>query len=211
MTLARSAGDPSLRNCSVNAGVVQVKIGNENVQECFCSMYSMLNVLNVLRCGVSPSVRGLVVCAFCSSHVLAWSSNEIVALLTIAVDSAMRTRLFAVAFDLLPPTFVASPGNPAPLLEMRSRFGTIELAGGVGRCLRLFQLGHYIIVARLDLAEPVVVLLRRYALHSLTASPGQDPENDDLRDALRGGQWRSWVQYRMRSAWQEIGIRELTE
>lgn len=187
MTLARSAGNPSLRNCSVNAGVVQVEIGNENVQECFCSMHSMLNVLNVLRCGVSPSVRGLVVCAFCSSHVLAWSSKEIVALLTIAVDSAMRTRLFAVAFDLLPPTFVASPGNPAPLLEMRSRLSAIELAGGVGRCLRLFQFGHYIVVARLDLAEAVVVCFGRYALHDLTASPGQDLENDDLRDnALRG-------------------------
>ena len=131
--------------------------------------------------------------------------------LTIAVNSAMRTRLFAVAFDLLPSTFVACSGDPAPLLEMRGRLGAIEFAGGVGRCLRVFQLGDYIIVARLDLAEPVVVLLRRYALHSLTASPGQDPENDDLRDALRGGQWRSWVQYRMRSAWQEIGIRELTE
>jgi hypothetical protein len=71
MTLARSARDPSLRNCSVNPGIVQVEIGNENVQECFCSMYSMLDVLDVLRCGVSPSVRGLVVCAFCTSRVLA--------------------------------------------------------------------------------------------------------------------------------------------
>lgn len=71
MTFARSARNPSLRNCGVNARVVQVEIGNENVQECFCSMYSMLDVLDVLWCGVSPPVRGLVVCAFCSPHVLA--------------------------------------------------------------------------------------------------------------------------------------------
>jgi hypothetical protein len=103
----------------------------------------------------------------------------------------MRTRLFAVAFDLLPSTFVASSGNSAPLLEMRSGLGAIELAGGVGRCLRVLQLGHYIVVARLDLAESFFVFFRRYALHGLTASPGQDLENDDLRDALRGGQWRS--------------------
>ena len=147
----------------------------------------MLDVLDVLWCGVSPSVRGLVVCAFCSPGVLALSFARDVASLTIAVDSAMRTRLFAVAFDLLPSTFVTSSGDPAPLLKMRSRFGAIELAGGVGRCLRIFQLGHYLIVARLDLAEPVVVCFGRYALHSSTASPGQDLENDDLRDALRGG------------------------
>lgn len=104
----------------------------------------------------------------------------------------MRTRLLAVALDLLPSTFVACSGNSAPLLEVRSRLSAIDLAGGVGRCLRIFKLGYYFIVAGLDLAEPVVVLFRRYALHSLTASPGQDVENDDLRDALRGGQWRNW-------------------
>jgi hypothetical protein len=97
----------------------------------------VLDVLDVLGRGVSPSVRGLVICAFCPSHVLASSSTSscIVALLTIAVDSAMRTRLFAVAFDLLPSTFVASSGNSTPLLEMRSRFGTIGFAGGAGRCV----------------------------------------------------------------------------
>ena len=135
MTFARSARNPSLRNCGVNAGVVQVEIGNENVQECFCSMYSMLDILNVLWCGVSPPVRRLVVCAFCSPHVSAPSPAIAVTLLTVAVDSTMRTRLFAVAFNLLPSTFVASSGDPAPLLEMRSRLGAIELGGGVGRCL----------------------------------------------------------------------------
>lgn len=76
MTFARSARNPSLRNCGVNAGVVQVEVRNENVQECFCSMYSMLDILDILWCGVSPSVRGLVVCAFCSPHVLAFESCQ---------------------------------------------------------------------------------------------------------------------------------------
>ena len=68
MTFARSARNPSLRNCGVNAGVVQVEVRNENVQECFCSMYSMLDILDILWCGVSPSVRGLVVCALCEER-----------------------------------------------------------------------------------------------------------------------------------------------
>lgn len=83
-----------------------------------------------------------------------------VALLTIAVDSAMRTRLLAIAFDLLPSTFVACSGNPTPFLKMRGGLGAIELAGGVGRCLLILLFGHYIVVAGLDLAEPVVVLFR---------------------------------------------------
>ena len=131
MTLPRSARNPSLRHCSVNARIVQVEVGNENVQKCFCSVNPMFNVLDVLRRGVSPSVRGLVVCAFCKSHVLAWGPNRTVALLTIAVDSAMRTRLLAIAFDLLPSTFVACSRDSAPLLQMRSGLGAIELAGGV--------------------------------------------------------------------------------
>ena len=71
MTLARSAWNPSLRNCSVDAGIVQVEVGNQDVQKRLCSVYPMFDVLNVLRRGVSPSVRGLIVCAFCSSHGLA--------------------------------------------------------------------------------------------------------------------------------------------
>jgi len=71
MTLARSARNPSLRDCGVNARIVQVEIGDKNMQERFCSMYSVLDVFDVLRCGVSPSVRRLIVCAFCSPHVLA--------------------------------------------------------------------------------------------------------------------------------------------
>jgi len=120
-----------LRHCGVNAWIVQVEVGNKNMQKRFCSVNPMFNVLDVLRRGVSPSVRGLVVCAFCKSHVLAWSPNRTVALLTIAVDSAMRTRLLAIAFDLLPSTFVACSGNPTPFLKMRGGLGAIELAGGV--------------------------------------------------------------------------------
>ena len=109
----------------------------------------------------------------------------------------MRTRLFAVAFDLLPSTFVACSGDPAPLLEMRGRLGAIEFAGGVGRCLRVFQLGDYIIVARLDLAEPVVVFLWRRAIHgccSMTA-PGQaKTRRRMLSYKLRcGGRRDRWV------------------
>lgn len=64
MAFARRTRNPSLRNCSVDTRVVQVEIRYENVQECLCSVNSMLDVLNILRRGVSPSVRGLVVCAF---------------------------------------------------------------------------------------------------------------------------------------------------
>lgn len=107
----------------------------------------------------------------------------------------MRTGLFAVAFDLLPPAFVASPGDPTPFLEMRRWLGAIGLAGGVWRCLSILELGHNVVVARLNLAEPVVVFLWRCALHDWRTSPGQDLENDDLQNALRGQQWREWVQY----------------
>ena len=72
----------------------------------------------------------------------------------------MRTRLLAVTLDLLPSALVACSGDPAPLLEMRSGLGAIELAGGVRRCLRIFLLGHYIVVAGLGFTEPVVVLFR---------------------------------------------------
>jgi hypothetical protein len=98
----------------------------------------------------------------------------------------MCTRLLAVAFDLLPSTFVACSRHSAPFLHMRGWLGAIEL-GGVGGCLRVLELGHDIIVARLDLAQPVVVVLRRCAFHGWRASPGQDLENDDLQDALKVG------------------------
>jgi hypothetical protein len=62
-----------------------------------------------------------------SLRLLRW----FVALLTIAVHCTMRARLFAVAFDFLPSTFVACSGNPAPFLEMRWWLGAIELSGGV--------------------------------------------------------------------------------
>ena len=58
-------------------------------------------------------------------------------ILTIAIDRTMRAWLFTVAFDLLPPAFVASPGDPTPFLEMRRWLGAIGLVGGVGRCLNI--------------------------------------------------------------------------
>jgi hypothetical protein len=55
-----------LRNSSVNARIVQVEVRNQDVQESFCSVYSVLDVFDVLRRGVSPSVGGLIVCALCN-------------------------------------------------------------------------------------------------------------------------------------------------
>jgi len=66
VAFAWSAWDPSLRNCGVNSRIVQVEIRDQYVQESLCSVYSVLDVLDVLRRGVSPSVRGLVVCALCN-------------------------------------------------------------------------------------------------------------------------------------------------
>jgi hypothetical protein len=66
MAFARSAWNPSLRNSSVNARIVQVEVRNQDVQESFCSVYSVLDVFDVLRRGVSPSVGGLIVCALCN-------------------------------------------------------------------------------------------------------------------------------------------------
>jgi hypothetical protein len=64
VAFARRTRNPSLRYGGVNTRVVQVEVRYENVQECLCSVHSMLDILNILRRGVSPSVRGLVVCAF---------------------------------------------------------------------------------------------------------------------------------------------------
>lgn len=58
-------------------------------------------------------------------------------ILTIAIDCAMCAWLLAIAFNLLPSAFVASPGDPTPFLEMRRRLGAIGLVGGVGRCLNI--------------------------------------------------------------------------
>jgi hypothetical protein len=63
MTLARRTRNPSLRNCSVDAWVVQVEVRYKDVQQCLCSVDSVFYVLNVLRRGIAPSVGGLVVCA----------------------------------------------------------------------------------------------------------------------------------------------------
>jgi hypothetical protein len=38
---------------------------------------------------------------------------------TITIDSAMGTWLLAVTLDLFPPAFVASSGDPPPLLQRR--------------------------------------------------------------------------------------------
>jgi hypothetical protein len=65
VTFARSAWNPSLRNGGVNARIVQVEIRDEDVQKSLCSVYSVLDIFDVLRRGVSPSVGGLIVCALC--------------------------------------------------------------------------------------------------------------------------------------------------
>ena len=66
VAFAWSAWNPSLRNSSVNARIVQVEVRNQDVQKSFCSVYSVLDVFDVLRRGVSPSVGGLIVCALCN-------------------------------------------------------------------------------------------------------------------------------------------------
>jgi hypothetical protein len=64
VALAGCTRNPALRYRDVDTGVVQVEVRYENMQECLCSVHSMLDVLNILRRRVSPSVGGLVVCAF---------------------------------------------------------------------------------------------------------------------------------------------------
>ena len=66
VTFARSAWNPSLRNGGVNARIIQVEIWDEDVQKSLCPVYSVLDILDVLRRGVSPSVGGLIVCALCN-------------------------------------------------------------------------------------------------------------------------------------------------
>lgn len=108
----------------IETGIIQANVGSKNPKNGLRSARPSFEGLHVLRSGIAPPIRGLVIGTVCRTGLLArvfrpWGCRIG---LTIAIHGAVCARLLTIALDLFAAALVTGAGDPSPLLRRRKLF-----------------------------------------------------------------------------------------